>query len=182
MKTFALASRFWESNGNRPYKFCVLYPQTFSVIQKYPKTESTNSGVLAVPGLQKKLSHQNKLFLWMTVNCIWRGYSSSWNIDIEEYVLWIGYVLLSSLKWRSTPQRSRTGPSPSDALVTYPGHWWGGLTPLEKCRWCILMPQPTGWRNTWYQIIIYHKVTTDELICHLNLSINHSTYKIKRTK
>ena len=39
-----------------------------------------------------------------------------------------------------------TGTSPSDCLVSYPGHslggWWG-LTPLHRCRRCILLPQPT---------------------------------------
>ena len=38
---------------------------------------------------------------------------------------------------------SITGTSPSDCLVPYSGHSWGGLTPLQKCSRCILQPQPT---------------------------------------
>ena len=42
---------------------------------------------------------------------------------------------------------SITGTSPSDCLVSYPGYSFGGgesLTPLQRCSWCILQPQPTG--------------------------------------
>ena len=40
---------------------------------------------------------------------------------------------------------SITGTSPSDCLVSYPEHsFGGGLTPLQRCSWCILQPQPTG--------------------------------------
>ena len=41
---------------------------------------------------------------------------------------------------------SITWTSPSDCLVSYPGHsWWGGgLTPLQRSSRCILQPQPTG--------------------------------------
>ena len=40
---------------------------------------------------------------------------------------------------------SITGTSPSDCLVLYPGHSLKrGLTPLQRCSWCILKPQPTG--------------------------------------
>ncbi len=43
------------------------------------------------------------------------------------------------------PQSSSiTGDSPSDCLVSYPGHSLGGVTPLQKCSRCILQPQPTG--------------------------------------
>ena len=38
---------------------------------------------------------------------------------------------------------SITGTSSSDYLVSYPGHLLGGLTPLQRCSWCILQPQPT---------------------------------------
>ena len=39
---------------------------------------------------------------------------------------------------------SITGTSPSDCLVSYPGHSFvGGLTPLQTCNRCILLPQPT---------------------------------------
>ena len=45
------------------------------------------------------------------------------------------------------PQSSSTaGTSPSDCLVSYPGHslGGGGLTPLQRSSRCILQPQPTG--------------------------------------
>ena len=43
------------------------------------------------------------------------------------------------------PQSSSTAEtSPSDCLVSYPGHSLGGLTPLQRSRRCILQPQPTG--------------------------------------
>ena len=45
---------------------------------------------------------------------------------------------------------SITGTSPSDCLVSYPGHllWGGGrLTPLPKCSRRILQPQPIGQQN-----------------------------------
>ena len=41
---------------------------------------------------------------------------------------------------------SITGASPSDCLMSYPGHSLGGgegLAPLPRCSWCILQPQPT---------------------------------------
>ena len=38
-----------------------------------------------------------------------------------------------------------TGTSPSDCLVSYPRHsFGGGLTPLQRCSQCILQPQLTG--------------------------------------
>ena len=47
------------------------------------------------------------------------------------------------------PQSSSiTGASPSDCLVSYPGHSsGGGLTPLQKNRQCIPQPQQTGHYN-----------------------------------
>ena len=43
------------------------------------------------------------------------------------------------------PQSSSiTGASPSDCLVSYPGHSLGSLTPMQRCSWCILQPHPTG--------------------------------------
>ena len=47
------------------------------------------------------------------------------------------------------PQSSSiTGTSPSDCLVSYPGHsligGGGCLTPLQGSSRCILQPQPTG--------------------------------------
>ena len=38
---------------------------------------------------------------------------------------------------------SITGTSPSDCLVSYQDTHVGGLTPLLRCSWCILRPQPT---------------------------------------
>ena len=47
------------------------------------------------------------------------------------------------------PQSSSiTRTSPSDCLVSYPGHLLvGGLTLLQKSNRCILQPQPTGQRS-----------------------------------
>ena len=44
------------------------------------------------------------------------------------------------------PQSSSiTGVLLSAILTSHPGHsLGGGLTPLQKCSWCILPPQPTG--------------------------------------
>ena len=44
------------------------------------------------------------------------------------------------------PQSSSTArTSPSECLVSYPGHSvGGGLTPLQRCNQCILQPQLTG--------------------------------------
>ena len=46
------------------------------------------------------------------------------------------------------PQSSSiTGTSPSDCLVSYPGHslgWGGSLTPLQRSSWHFLQPHPTG--------------------------------------
>ena len=42
------------------------------------------------------------------------------------------------------PQNSSiTGALPSDCLVSYQDTCWGSLTPLQRCSWCILQPQPT---------------------------------------
>ena len=39
------------------------------------------------------------------------------------------------------PQSSSiAGTSPSDSLVSYPGHSLGGLTPLQRSSRCILQP------------------------------------------
>ena len=42
-----------------------------------------------------------------------------------------------------------TGSSPSDCLVSCPGHSLqrGNLTPRQRCSLCILQPQPTGLNN-----------------------------------
>ena len=38
-----------------------------------------------------------------------------------------------------------TGDSPSDCLVSYQRHSFAEcLTPLQRCTWCFLQPQPTG--------------------------------------
>ena len=56
------------------------------------------------------------------------------------------------------PQSSSiTGTSPSDCLVSYPGHSLGrGLTPLQKSSQCILQPQPTGQINYLYLNVIFY--------------------------
>ena len=42
------------------------------------------------------------------------------------------------------PQSSHiTGASPSDSLMSYPGHSLRVLTCLQRCIWCILQPQLT---------------------------------------
>ena len=52
------------------------------------------------------------------------------------------------LRIPQSPSIART--SPSDCLVSYPGHsLGGGLTPLQRCSQCILQPQPTGQYTTW---------------------------------
>ena len=40
-----------------------------------------------------------------------------------------------------------TGTPSSDCLVSYPEHSFGGLTPLQRCSWCILQPKPSGQIN-----------------------------------
>ena len=42
------------------------------------------------------------------------------------------------------PQSFKIGASPSDYLMSYPGHFiGGGLTPQQRYSCCILQPQPT---------------------------------------
>ena len=43
---------------------------------------------------------------------------------------------------RISQSSSITGTSPSACFVSYPGHLVF-FTPLQKCSWCILQPQPT---------------------------------------
>ena len=64
------------------------------------------------------------------------------------------------------PQSSNiTKDSASDCLISYPRHplGVGSLTPLQRCNWCILQPQPKRQlitvcqffvlqKNTWYYI------------------------------
>ena len=40
-------------------------------------------------------------------------------------------------------RQSITGTSPSNCLMSYLEHSLRGLTPLQRCGWCILQPQPT---------------------------------------
>ena len=67
-----------------------------------------------------------------------------------------------------------TGTSPSDCLVSYPGHSSGrGFTPLKKCSRCFLQPQPTG------QCCLRHFSTCD-VFTVLNLwSRRSSLYQIE---
>ena len=50
--------------------------------------------------------------------------------------------------------------SPSDCFVSYPGHSLSGegLTPLQRCSWCILQPQLTEQLNT-------HLYSSNEWFC-----------------
>ena len=43
------------------------------------------------------------------------------------------------------------GTSPSDCLVSYPGHSLVGVTPLQRSSRYILQPQPTGQYTVKYQ-------------------------------
>ena len=46
------------------------------------------------------------------------------------------------------PQSSRVGALLSDGFVSNPGHSLRGcLTSLQRCRWCILQPQPNGFND-----------------------------------
>ena len=58
------------------------------------------------------------------------------------------------------PQSSRiTGTSPSDCLVSYPGHLlvvYSGLTPLQRNSRYILQPQPTG-QVKWFRGLLCNK-------------------------
>ena len=75
------------------------------------------------------VSHIAISWLWYTTTLGQSGPGSDGNKDVL-------CILQSS---------SITGTSPSDCFVSYPGHSLvGGLTPLERCSWCILQPQPTG--------------------------------------
>ena len=67
------------------------------------------------------------------------------------------------------PQSSNiTGTSPSDCLVSYPGHsLWGCLTLLQSCSRCILQPQPTGQRflGYWFnQVAVNERTTTENIL------------------
>ena len=61
-------------------------------------------------------------------------------LNYRYYIAILGNIWLCH--WPSI-----TGTSLSDCLLLYPGHSlcvWGGLTPLQRCSWCILQPQLTG--------------------------------------
>ena len=69
---------------------------------------------------------------------------------------------------------SITGTSPSDCLVSYPGHSFGwGLTPLQRCSQCILQSQPTGQIFTW---IYTHTHTYNCIYIHVDMYIYIYTY------
>ena len=99
-------------------------------------------------------------------------FSSIWPIDKTLS----GATILSQSRPRSygnkgilhTPQSSSiTGTSPSDCFVSYLGHsLGGGLTPLQRCSCCILLPQPT-WQSTNCKCIQTQKCTYKILINEL---------------
>ena len=70
------------------------------------------------------------------------------------------------------PQSSSiTGTSPSDCLVSYPGHSLGGLTPLQRCSRYILQPQPTGPRVSVLSLfLLLSWVTFYYQICYSGLT------------
>ena len=74
------------------------------------------------------------------------------------------------------------GPSPSDCLVSYPGHsLGGGLIPLQRSSRCILQPQPTGHpkqRNAFnnQEQSCYNIVVTSQLYDHDLSWWNHSQF------
>ena len=68
------------------------------------------------------------------------------------------------------PQSSSiTGASPSNFFVSYPGYLLegGGITPLQRCSWCIQQLQPTGLWNYLTQncgirrLIIFPKIVSE---------------------
>ena len=68
------------------------------------------------------------------------------------------------------PQSSSiTGTSPSDCLESYPEHWLGGgLTPLQRCSWCILQP-PADWATMRGGITKYIQLSLHKL--HIQFKI-----------
>ena len=79
---------------------------------------------------------------------------------------------------RISQSSSSTGTSPSDCLVSYPGHWLGGgLTPPQKCSRCILQPQPTiqrgrrGWIRAFQNVISARRNTSSEIRIRLHDSV-----------
>ena len=43
----------------------------------------------------------------------------------------------------------------SDGLMSYQGHLlMDGLTPQQRCSWCILQPQPTGPQDTCWEVVL----------------------------
>ena len=75
-------------------------------------------------------------------------------------------------------QISEAGVFPSDSLMSHPGHSlrWGGLTPLQRCSWCILQPspKPTGLYSLLevynFVLIFFHFFTniTPQEVCRMN--------------
>ena len=65
---------------------------------------------------------------------------------------------------------SITGTSPSDCLVSYLGHPWGGLSALQRCSRCILQPRLTEQYNSREILIFVRSFTHDS---PRNLSLNY---------
>ena len=88
------------------------------------------------------LKFENFLFALSTITTADGSHLLSWHC-------WQGWEYADSIPGSDgnkevlrIPQRSSTaGTSPSDCLVSYPGHsFGGGLTPLQRCSQCILQP------------------------------------------
>ena len=62
-----------------------------------------------------------------------------------------------------------TGTSPSDCLESYTRHSLGrgGLTPLQRCSWCILQSQPTGHYSRLVSIHVVHTYSSNDMIVAL---------------
>ena len=63
-------------------------------------------------------------------------------------------------------------PSPSDGLVSYPGHSLGereDLNPLQRCNWYILQPLPTALGHERYFIAVKSE--------SINRKDNHEEFK-----
>ena len=94
----------------------------------------------------------SKTVLFQTIQfCISTQFSSIWPIDRTlSSAITLGQSGPGSDDSEGLfhiPQSSSiTGTSPSDCLVSYPGHslWGGGITTLQRCSRYILQPQPTG--------------------------------------
>ena len=73
-----------------------------------------------------------------------------------------------------------TGTSPSDCLVSYPGHSLEGLTPLQRSSRCILQAQPTRQKCDWSSNSLtmmsqFNTSVTCPSLCHRDSALWHQT-------